>query len=83
MRRRQSKSLNLFEAKRFVQISAAGREAAFYSAASGSRIKDTINPLRSWRLCGEYLTEFMNCHTKAESQEKSDSENNQVVLNEL
>jgi hypothetical protein len=56
----QSKSLNLPEAKRFVQISAGGSEAAFYSAASHGRIKENINPLRSRRLCGEYITEFMN-----------------------
>ena len=53
-----------FKAKRFVQISARGREAAFYSAASHGRIKENINPLRSRRLCGEYVTEFMNWHTK-------------------
>jgi hypothetical protein len=63
VRGRQSKSLHLFEAKRFVQISAGGREAAFYSAASHGRIKENINPLRSRRLCGEYVTELMNCHT--------------------
>jgi hypothetical protein len=64
VRGRQNKSLHLFEAKRFVQISAGGREAAFYSAASHGRIKENINPLRSRRLCGEYVTEFMNCPTK-------------------
>jgi hypothetical protein len=32
VRGRQSKSLHLFEAKRFVQISAGDRKAAFYSA---------------------------------------------------
>jgi hypothetical protein len=48
------------EAKRFVQISAGGREAAFYSATSHGRIKENINPLRSRRLCGEYVAEFMN-----------------------
>jgi len=50
VRGRQNKSLHLFEAKRFVQISAGGREAAFYSAASHGRIKEYINPLRSRRL---------------------------------
>jgi len=53
VRGRQSKSLHLSEAKRFVQISAGGREAAFYSAASHGRIKENIDPLRSPRLCGE------------------------------
>ena len=63
VRGRQNKSLHLFKAKCFVQMSAGGREAAFYSAASHGRIKENINPLRSRRLCGEYVTEFMNCHT--------------------
>jgi len=53
VRGRQNKSLHLFEAKRFVQVSAGSREAAFYSAASHGRIKENINPLRSRRLCGE------------------------------
>jgi hypothetical protein len=53
VRGRQSKSLHLFEAKRFVQISARGREVAFYSAASHGWIKENINPLRPRRLCGE------------------------------
>ena len=65
VRGRQNKSLHLFEAKRFVQISVGGREAAFYSAASHGRIKENINPLRSRRLCGEYVAEFMNCYTKS------------------
>jgi hypothetical protein len=60
VRGRQSKSLHLFEAKRFLQISARGREAAFYSAATHGWIKENFNPLRSRRLCGEYVTEFMN-----------------------
>ena len=60
VRGRQSKSLYLFETKRFVQISAGGREAAFYSAASHGRIKETFTPLRSRRLCGQYVAEFMN-----------------------
>ena len=60
VRGRQSKSLHLFEAKSFMQISASGREAAFYSATSHGRIKENINPLRSRRLCGEYVIEFMN-----------------------
>jgi len=50
VRGRQSKSLHLLEAKRFVQISAGGREAAFYPAASYGRIKEDINPLQSLRL---------------------------------
>ena len=60
MRDRQSKNLHLFEAKRFVQISAGCREAAFYSAVSYSRTKKNINPLRSRRLCSECVIEFIN-----------------------
>jgi len=48
VRGRQSKSLHLFKAKRFVQIFAGGREAAFYSAATYARIKENINSLRPW-----------------------------------
>ena len=50
VRGRQNKSLHLFEAKHFVQISVGGREAAFYSAASHGQIKENINPLCSRRL---------------------------------
>ena len=49
--------------------SSGSREAVFYSAASHGRIKENINPLRSRRLCGEYVTEFMNCHTKVQNLE--------------
>jgi hypothetical protein len=44
--------------------SSGGREAVFYPAASHGRIKENIYPLRSLRLCGEYVMEFMRRYTK-------------------
>ena len=48
-----------FRDKGFAQISAGGRKAAFYPAASHGRIKENTDPLRSPRLCGEYVIEYM------------------------
>ncbi len=47
-----------------LQVSAGGREAAFYPTASHGRIKENSSPLRPLRLCGEYVSVFMKRCTK-------------------
>jgi hypothetical protein len=61
--------------KGFAQASAGGREAVFYPAASHGRVKENFNPLRSLRLCGEYVTAFTKWRTWGPEKEFYHGEN--------